>query len=237
MCVHDRSSGIRRRYVCGSVGRGFGGRSSGARRAGQASQARQSGQTYLENNGGTGQRSHGDDGRSFCIEFAEPDSSSVSTEHSGAGRQCTTGSTYAGGTVDYRHVAADVVFKWRGIAVQAEYVARTASADVISSTKADGTPLTEYTRSGRAWILQCSYTFPRPFEYVGRFSRLYADRGTDPTLVKELEARPYETGLGINYYFNDHRLKLQADWIARINDDFDYSKANHVVHVQVDATF
>ncbi|HRI70381.1 MAG TPA: hypothetical protein PK156_39385, partial [Polyangium sp.] len=149
----------------------------------------------------------------------------------------TTGATFAGGTTDYEHIAADLVFKWRGIALQAEHLWRTASVNRIESTKADGTALTEYTRSGRGWILQTSYTFDPPIELVARLTRSYAAEGTDPALVKEVKARPYEVGAGINYYFNDHRLKLQADWISRAPDDFDFEKANHVVHVQVDATF
>jgi Phosphate-selective porin O and P len=152
-------------------------------------------------------------------------------------QRSTTGSTYAGGTADYRHLATDLVFKWRGFALEAEYVWRTATVDEISSTKADGTPLTEYTRSGRGWVLQGSYAFRRPLELVGRFSRLYAATGTDLALVKDISGRPYEMGAGINYYFNEHRFKLQADWIARTSFDFDFAKANQVVHLQADATF
>lgn len=149
----------------------------------------------------------------------------------------TTGTTYTGGTTDYEHVAADLVFKWRGIALQAEHLWRTASTNKIESTKADGTPLTEYTRSGRGWILQTSYTFHLPVEIVARLTRSYAAANTDPALIKDVSARPYEVGAGINYYVNSHRLKVQADWIARVPDHFEFAKANHVVHVLADATF
>ncbi len=149
----------------------------------------------------------------------------------------TTGATFSGGTTDYTQAAADLVFKWRGFALQAEYVWRSASVDQIVSTKADGSPLTEYTRSGRGWVLQTSYAFEPPFELVGRLSRLYASEGTDPALVRDVEARPHEIGVGANYYLNGHRFKLQADWIARAPVDFDLAKANHVVHLQADATF
>jgi hypothetical protein len=46
-----------------------------------------------------------------------------------------------------------------------------------------------------------------------------------------------EVGAGINYYFNSHKLKLQADYIARMPGDFDFGVANHVTHLQLDATF
>lgn len=149
----------------------------------------------------------------------------------------TTGATFSGGTTDYTQAAADLVFKWRGFALQGEYVWRKASVDRIESTKADGSSITEYTRSGRGWILQGSYAFNPPFELVGRLSRLYAAQGTDPALVRDIEARPNEVGVGANYYVNGHRFKVQADWIARTPIDFDLAKANHVVHVQLDATF
>lgn len=149
----------------------------------------------------------------------------------------TTGATFAGGTTDYEHIAADLVFKWRGFALQAEHVWRTASTNTIQSTKSDGSPLTEYTRSGRGWVTQASYTFAPPLEIVARLSRSYAAAGTDPALIKDVSARPYEIGAGLNYYFNDHRLKVQADWIARTPLDFDAQKSTHVVHLQIDATF
>jgi Phosphate-selective porin O and P len=149
----------------------------------------------------------------------------------------TTGATFAGGTTDYEHLAADLVFKWRGFALQAEHVWRAATVDRIESTKADGSALTEYTRSGRGWVLQGSYTFKPPFEIVARLTRSYAATNTDPALIKDFSTRPYEVGTGFNYYLNGHRLKLQADWIARTPADFDLSKTNHVVHVQADATF
>lgn len=149
----------------------------------------------------------------------------------------TTGATFAGGTTDYLHAAADAVLKWYGLAVQAEYLWKHASADTIVSTNADGGEVTEYTRSGHGWVLQASYTFDPPFEVVGRLSRMHAGTGTDPKLVSEVESRGQEVGAGMNYYFNNHQLKLQADWIGGMPYSFDVGKAEHAVQVQLDATF
>jgi len=149
----------------------------------------------------------------------------------------TTGATYVGGTTNYLHAAADLVFKWHGWALAGEYLFRKASTDTIDSTDAAGDPLTEYTRSGHGWIAQTSYVFDPPIEVVARISRMYAFEGTDPKYVTETEQFGQEVGGGLNYYFNDHRLKLQADWIARMPYNFDMSGADHVVHAQVDATF
>lgn len=149
----------------------------------------------------------------------------------------TTGARFAGGTADYHHAAVDLVFKWLGFALQAEYLWRRASSDQIVSIGADGAPLIEYTRSARGWVLQGSYVFDPPIEIVGRLSRMYAYRGTDPRLITELDTRGQELGAGVNYYLNDHRLKVQADWIARMPPDFDFSRADHLVHILLDATF
>jgi len=152
-------------------------------------------------------------------------------------QRSTTGITYVGGTADYLHAAADLVFKWQGIALQAEYLWKQAAEDDIVSTAADGSTLTEYTRSGQGWVLQASYTFDPPFEVVGRLSGLYAFDGTDPAYIAEADSRGQEVAGGLNYYFNGHKMKLQADYIARMPHDFDFSVADHTAHLQLDVTF
>jgi phosphate-selective porin O/P len=146
-------------------------------------------------------------------------------------QRSTTGLTFAGGTTDYLHLAADAVFKWQGFAAQLEYLWKNASEDQILSTNADG-PVTEWTRSASGWVAQASYTFDPPFEIVGRFSKLYASSGTDPRLVDA-----DEVGVGLNYYINGHQFKIQTDWIAKVPTESDFDDAAHVAHLQLDATF
>lgn len=148
----------------------------------------------------------------------------------------TTGTTFTGGTTDYLQTALDLVFKWRGFALQAEYVYRNATNNQILSTDDDGNPVVEYTRSGHGWILQGSYVFDPPFEVVGRVSRMYALSGTAPAFVTEVDTRGLELAMGANYYFNDHKLKLQADWVARMPPGVEFGRADHVVHLQLDIT-
>ncbi len=149
----------------------------------------------------------------------------------------TTGRTFQGGTTDYWHAATDLVFKWWGFALQAEYLWKDASTDTIVSTATDGSTLTEYTRSGHGWVTQASYVFDPPLEVVGRLTRTYALPGTDPVFVAEAEAFGQEVAAGLNYYFNDHWFKLQTDWIARMPYNFDFGRADHLVHAQLDVTF
>src|SRR6478735_1809082 len=152
-------------------------------------------------------------------------------------QKSTTGITYVGGTTDYLHAAADLVFKWQGFAVQGEYLWKQASQDTIDSVDAAGDPVTEYTRSGQGWVVQASYTFDPPFEVVGRLSGMYAFENTDPAFVTETDTRGQEMAGGLNYYFNGHKMKMQADYIARMPHDFDASVAEHTAHVQLDVTF
>lgn len=149
----------------------------------------------------------------------------------------TTGPRFAGGTTDFLHAAADLVFKWRGFALQAEYLYKRASADVIFSRDVDGNLRSEPTRSAHGWIVQTSYVFDPPLELVARVARTLPFAGTDPTFIENMARRGQELALGVNYYFNGHKMKLQADWVARMPPPFDFDAADHVVHLQLDATF
>lgn len=152
-------------------------------------------------------------------------------------QKSTTGITYAGGTTHYYHAAADLVFKWRGWAIEGEYLRKWASKYSLVSTDPEGMTVTEYTRSGQGWVAQTSYVFDPPIELVARLSGMYALGATDPAFVADLQRRGQEVAGGVNYYFNGHRMKLQADWIGLMPHDFDFRRAEHIVHVQLDVTF
>jgi hypothetical protein len=151
-------------------------------------------------------------------------------------QRSTTGTTFTGGTATYLHAAGDVVFKWRGFALQGEYLWKDATDDTIVSTDDAGAEIVEYTRSGTGWVAQASYFFD-PIEVVGRASQLRASEGTDPKLVSELDAKGNELGAGVNWYLNGHRAKLQADWIALLPPSYAFDEAEHTVHAQLDVTF
>lgn len=152
-------------------------------------------------------------------------------------QRTTTGPTFAGGTTDANHAAADLVFKWFGFALEGEFLWKKSADDTIVSADEDGATVTEYTRSGTGWIVQASYVADPPLEVVGRLARFSAASGTDPAFVTEAADRGQEVGAGLNYYLNGHRLKLQATWIARTSPDFDFGEATHGFSTLLDATF
>jgi hypothetical protein len=148
----------------------------------------------------------------------------------------TTGPTFAGGkTTTFHHAALDAVFKWRGLAVQLEYLWRGASRTHLE-TIVDGLVVTEHARQASGWVVQASYTFDPPFELVGRISRMSTPAETDPKLAAEVDRLGQEYAVGANYYLNGHQFKVQADWIVRTGTA-GHRDRDHLVHVQLDATF
>lgn len=144
-------------------------------------------------------------------------------------QRSTTGAALVNGSVDYLHAAADLTFKWRGLAVQGEYLYREASEDELP-----GEAGSEWSRSGQGWVAQASYATPPGVEVVVRGSQMFAAEGTDPKLVDEIDARGNEVGAGINWYRAGHRFKVQTGWIALWGDDF--AQATHTLTTQLDLT-
>jgi len=146
----------------------------------------------------------------------------------------TTGTTFAAGVTDYFHAAADVVFKWRGFAIEGELLMRQASTDTIVSV--DPAVPNAATQSGRGWIVQASYVFETPLELVARISKLYAHDGTDPVFVELVARAGQELGGGVNYYVNGHKLKFQAHYLARMPGGFVFEQAEQTAHLVLDVT-
>ena len=151
-------------------------------------------------------------------------------------QKSTTGPAFAGGTVDQSHAVVDTTFKWHGLALQGEYLWKYAQHNVIVSRDRDGSTREEPTRSARGWVVQASYVFETPYEFVARASRMNAAPGTDPALIADLRAHGQEFAVGLNRYINGHRFKAQATWIARMPRDLDYAKAEHTGYVLLDVT-
>lgn len=150
----------------------------------------------------------------------------------------TTGAVFTAGTTDYDHLAADLTVKWAGLAVQAEYLRKTASDGPLTALK-DGKSVTDYPRAAQGWVVQASYIANLPIEIVGRLSRMTAldPARQDPKFIKDLEDKGHEVGAGVNWYLNGHRFKIQADWIALMPSAMAFARAEHAGHLQFDATF
>ena len=147
----------------------------------------------------------------------------------------TTSTTYSANTADYTHLAGDLVFKWKGAAVLAEVLRRSAAEDKLVGADADGAAVTEWARSGWGWFVQPSMMLVADLEIAARYGELHAQNGTDPPFVDEVDAFGNEAGLGMSWYENGHRFKIQGGWTARFGDDF--GAAEHGASLLCDVSF
>lgn len=109
-----------------------------------------------------------------------------------------------GGTTNFHHVTADVVFRVMGVSVEGVFMWRDGERDP-GDVQTEGELVIEDPRngwgvSGQAGVLVAG----TGFELVARTSILRAAEDSSLT-----EADEY--GLGLNYYFAGHPFKLQAD--------------------------
>ena len=137
----------------------------------------------------------------------------------------TTGATYTLGGFDYQHLEADLIFKWAGFSLQAEWIWRDAPVRSNSAVNADGMTLTEYARPAWGYFVQSGYYFAFGLEVAARYSDLRPRAGGDPNLV-----RARELGGALSWYFEQHSLKLQADYFYLFGDTFEGGR--HQVRVQ-----
>lgn len=154
----------------------------------------------------------------------------------GTNRQrSTTGNALTLGTLDYRHAAADVVFKHSGFSFLGEAVVRTAGRDFIEGTNASGATVREYSRSGWGYFLQAGMMVSPIVEVAARWDHLFALGGTDPALVTQVTTQGRQVGGGLNVYLNGHAFKLQTDYFYIFGRE--HSAGRHLARLQLDASF
>ena len=147
--------------------------------------------------------------------------------------QSTLGDTLTAGRTNYRHAAADLVFKWRGVSVLAEVLYRGASVDTLTGGTADK-PVIEHTRSGWGYFAQAGVMLTDHLEVVGRWDELRARSGTEPKLVSLVAAQGKQATGGVNYYAHGHALKFQADYTQAIDPE---GSTMRMARLQLDASF
>jgi len=100
-------------------------------------------------------------------------------------------------------VFGDMMFKYGGFSMMAEYATRTAAQD--SSMNSDGTKTGDVVAVGTGMNFQMGYMFKNNWEVAGRYTV------TDwNTTVTGKEAQTQYT-FGIGKFFKGHKLKVQSD--------------------------
>lgn len=129
-----------------------------------------------------------------------------------------------GGTTNFHHVTADVMFKWWGLSLLSGFHLRHGFARKNGGELDDeGVPIpTVAARSGIGWYGQLSGLMPKiPLELVARYElvrNVYGDASSEPNSDA--------VGGGIGYYFVGHNLKLQLDYFRLWNNSLAASFAD-----------
>lgn len=105
-------------------------------------------------------------------------------------------------TSDINTFLTDVLFKYRGVALYAEYIRRNASNPLTY----DGANDLKFVYEGTGLNLQASYMFANHLELAGRYTAITPDQELE---IATTGIRQYT--FCVNKYFRWHRIKAQAD--------------------------
>jgi hypothetical protein len=157
-------------------------------------------------------------------------------------QKSTFGNYFPAGTLDYLHGDADLVFKYAGFSFLGEFLYRDGSPNefnyVLTNKTAKTTATTpEYARNAWGYLVQGGYMFTDFFEVVARYDQLIAIGTSDPTLegthASLIDTQGREGGGGVNFYLNNHALKIQADYFHYWGW---FAPAREQLRVQIDVT-
>lgn len=129
---------------------------------------------------------------------------------------------------DYRHAGVDLMFKYGGLSVSSEVLYRRASEPFVEHTNPMGEVVREYARNAWGYYAQAGYLANEHFEITARYGEVRPRGTTDPELVLDREA-----GGGLNWYFQQHDLKLQSDYFYLFGE----GDGRHEIRVQAQLYF
>ena len=137
-----------------------------------------------------------------------------------------------GGTTDTINFTTDVSFRVSGLSVETAFFWREGTRNPGTGLDDLGNVLAvEPARNGMGYYGQVGYLLPRkPVELTARFGQLMSS-GDDSGLSDQSEA-----GLGLNYYFAQHPLKLQADYFRFWGED-GFGDGSDQVRVQMQLAY
>jgi phosphate-selective porin OprO and OprP len=106
------------------------------------------------------------------------------------------------GTSDINTFISDIMFKYSGFALYAEYIRRDASNPLTYNADND----LRYVYEGSGFNIQASYMLPNYLEFAGRYTAITPDKELE---VATLPTRQYT--LAASRYIRWHRVKIQSD--------------------------
>jgi len=141
----------------------------------------------------------------------------------------TFGDTFSLGGFDVWSAEADVLFKWRGLSVTAEWLYRASTAPTLEGTGPNGMPRTEHARNAWGYFVQAGYAFSAHWDTTVRWGDLRPIGANSPV------ARLRELGLALGWYGQRHDFKIQADYFYLAGDTFTVGR--HQARVQLQLFF
>jgi phosphate-selective porin OprO/OprP len=135
-----------------------------------------------------------------------------------------------GGTTDYHHVTADLMFKYQGVSTQLAFHYRDGERTPGDAVDDAGAPVpATLPRSGVGLLAQVGYMLPWcDLQVVGR----YATVGNPDPQASSLSGRS-ELGGGFGYYFGGHMYKVQLDYTRLWDQDGSFRTGTDRVRAQV----
>ncbi len=137
----------------------------------------------------------------------------------------TFDATYTLGDFDFVHLGADLVLKYRGLFVLGEFFYRDVTGDRQLVDAMTG--LTETSRTGYGYLTQAGFMLTEHAEVEVRQGELHPKKNVATDLP-----RGGELGGGLNWYFHEHELKLQADYFWLYEGPLADGVGRHEVRLQ-----
>lgn len=123
--------------------------------------------------------------------------------HDNAARQNGNQKSFLSSTRTLTTVFADMMFKYKGFSMMAEYADKNAPKGSVVSYDAVG-DVDEYFYTGKGLNVQAGYLFKSNWEIAGRYTQI------DPSSVNQIDNIKMYT-LGFSRYIVGHSLKMQTD--------------------------
>jgi len=123
--------------------------------------------------------------------------------HDNAARQRANQGSFLSSTRTLSTVMADVMFKYKGFSMMAEYADKSAPKGSVISYETNGS-VDEYFYTGTGLNVQAGYLFKSNWEIAGRYTQI------DPSAVNQIDLIKMYT-LGVSRYIVGHALKMQTD--------------------------
>jgi phosphate-selective porin OprO/OprP len=123
--------------------------------------------------------------------------------HDNAARQRANQGSFLSTTRTLSTVMADLMFKYKGFSMMAEYADKNAPKGSVVSFESNG-DVDEYFYTGKGLNVQAGYLFKSNWEIAGRYTQI------DPSAVNQIDNIKMYT-IGVSKYIVGHALKMQTD--------------------------